>query len=104
MTFTRLPQGFKNKNAIFQRTLNEDFSALLYKSIIIYIDDFASYGKNFDEALKNLEDAFQIFDLMNFSLKTTNGKFFNNTIELLRHVISRNATKLIDSNTNSERH
>jgi len=63
MTFIRLPQGFKNSSAIFQRVLNEAFSALLYKSIIIYIDDLASYGTDFNEALTNLNKALKIIDL-----------------------------------------
>ncbi|VVC38811.1 Reverse transcriptase domain [Cinara cedri] len=99
MTFTRLPQGFKNSSAIFQRTLNEAFSALLYKSIVIYIDDLASYGKNFNEALVNLEKALKIIDLLNFSLKTTKCHFFNNKIQLLGHIISRDGTKPTDTNT-----
>jgi len=48
LTFTRLPQGFKNSSAIFQRELNKAFSNILYKSIIIYIDDLVSYDNNFE--------------------------------------------------------
>lgn len=66
MTFTRLPQGFKNSSAIFQRKLNEAFSALLYKSIIIYIDDLASYGNNFNQALLNLRETFIIMEKLVF--------------------------------------
>ena len=98
MTFTRLPQGFKNSSAIFQRVLNEAFSALLYKSIIIYIDDLASYGSNFDEALINLDKALKIIDSMNFSLKTSKCHFFNKKIELLGHVISQEGIKPLNTN------
>lgn len=99
MTFTRLPQGFKNSSAIFQRKLNEAFSALLYKSLIIYIDDLASYGKNFDEALLNLRQAFIIMNKINFSIKTNKCHFFNNKIELLGHSISASGIKPLDKNT-----
>ena len=98
MTFTRLPQGFKNSSAIFQRVLNEAFSALLYKSIIIYIDDLASYGSNFDEALINLNEALKIIDSMNFSLKTSKCHFFSKKIELLGHVISQEGIKPLNTN------
>jgi len=98
MTFTRLPQGFKNSSAIFQRILNESFSPLLYKSLIIYIDDLASYGKNFKQSLENLRNAFIIMDKMNFSLKTNKCFFFNDKIELLGHNISINGITPLNRN------
>lgn len=99
MTFTRLPQGFKNSSAIFQRTLNESFSELLYKSLIIYIDDIASYGKKFPQALENLKQTFIIMDKKNFSLKTKKCHFFKDKIELLGHSISENEIKPLNKNT-----
>ena len=77
LTFTRLPQGFKNSSAIFQRELNKAFSNILYKSIIIYIDDLVSYGNNFEQAIINLRNAFEIIDKINFSLKTKKKNFFS---------------------------
>ncbi|CAH1733049.1 unnamed protein product [Aphis gossypii] len=67
-TFTRIPQGQKVSSSIFQRKLNEAFSELLYKSLVIYIDDLASYGKDFEQALNNLNNALLIMDKLNFSL------------------------------------
>lgn len=99
MTFTRLPQGFKNSSAIFQRKLNEAFSALLYKSIIIYIDDLASYGNNFNQALLNLRETFIIMDKINFSMKTNKCHFFNEKIELLGHGISALGIQPLNKNT-----
>lgn len=99
MTFTRLPQGFKNSSAIFQRELNNAFAHLLYKSLIIYIDDLASYGKTLDQALINLRETFKIIDEKNFSLKTKKCNFFYNTIELLGHKISMNGIQPLNTNT-----
>jgi len=98
MTFTRLPQGFKNSSAIFQRELNNAFTHLLFKSLIIYIDDLASYGKTFDQALINLRETFKIIDEKNFSLKTKKCKFFYNKIELLGHNISINGIQPLNTN------
>lgn len=99
MTFTRLPQGFKNSSAIFQRELNNAFAHLLYKSLIIYIDDLASYGTTFDQALNNLRETLKIIDEKNFSLKTKKCNFFHNTIELLGHKISINGIQPLNTNT-----
>jgi len=99
LTFTRLPQGFKNSSAIFQRELNKAFSNILYKSIIIYIDDLVSYGNNFEQAIINLRNAFEIIDKINFSLKTKKCNFFFDKIELLGHEISTIGIKPLDKNT-----
>ncbi|KAL4153869.1 hypothetical protein QTP88_001702 [Uroleucon formosanum] len=98
-TFTRIPQGLKVSSSIFQRKLNEAFSELLYKSLIIYIDDLASYGKNFEQAISNLNQALLIMDKLNFSLKTSKCFFFNEKIELLGHIITRKGIKPMDKNT-----
>lgn len=99
LTFSRLPQGYKNSSAIFQRELNRAFSPLLYKSLVIYIDDLASYGKTFDESLHNLRLAFKILDKMNFSLKTKKCNFFCDKIEILGHEISTVGIRPLDRNT-----
>lgn len=99
MTFTRLPQGFKNSSAIFQRELNKAFSEHLYKSVIIFIDDLASFGPNFEIALKNLENVFKILDQYGFSLKTSKSTIFAKNIELLGHQISEDGLKPLTRNT-----
>jgi len=59
----------------------------------------ASYGKDFDDALLNLEIVFKVLDFINFSLKTNKCFFFNEKIELLGHVISREGIKPINTNS-----
>jgi len=99
MTFTRLPQGFKNSSAIFQRELNRAFSELLYKSVIIFIDDLATFGHNFDTALHNLKKVFEIISQFGFSLKTAKCTIFADKIELLGHQISNEGLKPLIRNT-----
>lgn len=98
MTFTRLPQGFKNSSAIFQRKLNKAFSSLLFKGLIIHIDDLATYDKDFEDTLKNLENTLNILSNMNFSLKTKKCHFFYDKIQLLGHEISIEGIKLFNKN------
>lgn len=94
MTFTRLPQGFKNSSAIFQRELNKAFSEYLYKFVIIFIDDLESFGQNFESALTNLKNVFQILDQFGFSLKTAKCSIFSESIQLLGHQISKEGLKI----------
>lgn len=76
MTFKRLPQGFRNFSAIFQRKLNKAFSQHLYMSVIIFIDDITSFDTNFHVALENLRIVFEILEQYGFSLKTAKCKIF----------------------------
>ncbi|CAI6375162.1 unnamed protein product [Macrosiphum euphorbiae] len=99
MTFTRLPQGFKNSSAIFQRELNKAFSDYLYKSVIIFIDDLATFGENFETALHNLRNVFEIINQFGFSLKTAKCTIFAQKIELLGHQISSEGLKPLARNT-----
>lgn len=101
MTFTRLPQGFKNSSAIFQRELNKAFSNILYKSVIIFIDDLATFGKNFQNALDNLSSVLKIIDQYGFSLKTKKCIIFSENIEMLGHNISVDGLKPLTRNTSA---
>lgn len=75
------------------------FSPLLYKPLVIYINDLASYGKPFDKAIQNLRKTFEIVNRISFSLKTKKYKFFYNKIELLGQEISTNGLHPLDTNT-----
>lgn len=99
MTFTRLPQGFKNSSAIFQRELNKAFSEYLYKSVIIFIDDLATFGSNFEIAIDNLKIFFEIISQYGFSLKTAKCTIFADNVELLGHQISSDGIKPLPRNT-----
>ena len=50
-----LPFGLCNAPTTFQRAIIGIFSELVNDSMEIFMDDFTPYGKDFEEALKNLE-------------------------------------------------
>ena len=51
-----LPFGLCNAPATFQSTVIGIFSELVKDNMEIFMDDFTPYGKDFEEALKNLEN------------------------------------------------
>ena len=53
-----LPFGLCNAPATFQRAVIGIFSELVNESMEIFMDDFTAYGRNFEKALKNLENGF----------------------------------------------
>jgi len=53
-----LPFGFCNAPTTFQRDVIGKFSNLIQDCVEIYMDDFTTYGDEFDEALENIEKTF----------------------------------------------
>src|SRR6185436_4686427 len=46
--FTVIPFGLTNAPATFQRLMNQVFNGLLYKGVIVYLDDINIYFKTFE--------------------------------------------------------
>lgn len=74
-TFNRLPQGFKNSSAVFQRIINKIFSEHLYKKIVCFSDNLCIFGKTFEYNLENLNIIFKLLKDNNLSLKSNKCKF-----------------------------
>jgi hypothetical protein len=63
MQFVKMPQGYKNSPAIFQRGMEHIFKDLTNTACIIYIDDILVFGcteeehnDNLEKVLKQLQD------------------------------------------------
>ena len=54
--FTRMPQGFKNSPALFQRGMYMILEGLVGKSCFVYIDDILVFGRNEEEHDRNLNE------------------------------------------------
>ncbi|KAL4303456.1 hypothetical protein GQ457_10G011730 [Hibiscus cannabinus] len=53
--FRRMPFGLCNAPATFQRYMSAIFSDLIEDCLEIFMDDFSTFGENFDSCLSNLE-------------------------------------------------
>jgi hypothetical protein len=66
-TPTRVPQGCSDAAIHFQRTMAKCFEELLYKHLLVWVDDLLLYASSIDEYLEKLQ---RFFFLMNeFGLK-----------------------------------
>jgi hypothetical protein len=57
--FTVMPFSLTNAPATFQRLMNQVFHGMLYKGVIVYLDDINIYSKTFDEHLIKLKEVLQ---------------------------------------------
>ena len=57
--FRRMPFGFYNAPATFQRCMMSIFSDLVEEVMEIFLDDFSVYGSSFEDCLKNLATVLQ---------------------------------------------
>lgn len=55
MQFKKMPQGFKNSPAIFQRAMQLILSDLLEDACLVYIDDILVFGNTLEQHDRNLE-------------------------------------------------
>lgn len=55
-----LPQGTSASPQIFQRTMDRWFSAFLWKSVIVWVDDLLVYSKDFKTHMKHLRQVFSV--------------------------------------------
>ena len=65
-----LPFGLCNAPTTFQRVVISIFSELVNDSMEIFMDDFTSYGKDFEEALENLKKVLTHCEQTQLSLST----------------------------------
>ncbi|KAJ8571900.1 hypothetical protein ON010_g4930 [Phytophthora cinnamomi] len=67
----RVPQGCSDAALHFQATMERCFASLLYKHLLVWIDDLLLYAKTVDEYLDKLEELFTLVDNFGFKLSAT---------------------------------
>ena len=86
--FTVMPFGLTNAPATFQRLMNQVFNGMLYKGVIVYLDDINIYSKTFDEHLDKLQEVLQRLRAAGLKLGPDKCHFLQRQIEFLGHVVN----------------
>ncbi|XP_057846311.1 uncharacterized protein LOC131056012 [Cryptomeria japonica] len=55
MAYKRMPFGLSNVGSTFQKPMDMVFKGLVYKLVLVYLDDITMFSKNFDEYLSHLK-------------------------------------------------
>ena len=91
--WNRMPFGLSNATTTFQMTMSKVFGDLIFKSVLIYVDDIIVYSSSFDQHLKDLEQVFDRLRQHNLTLKPSKCHFAAQQVDYLGHVISKDGTK-----------
>lgn len=95
--FKRVPFGYTNSPAKFQRTMNFIFAEGLYTKCVIYIDDILVFGRTEQELHSNTEWVFQKCRVFNVKLKLSKCKFATEKTEFLGFLVSHNQIEAVKS-------
>ncbi|KAG0437575.1 Retrovirus-related Pol polyprotein from transposon opus [Dictyocoela muelleri] len=87
MQFTRMPQGFKNSPAIFQRGMNIILEELVGKICLNYIDDILIFSENIEEHKQNLVTVKERLNEYNLKINEEKSQYNKSEIEFLGYKI-----------------
>lgn len=86
--FKYLPFGLCNAPSFFCKIMQEVFNDVLYKGILVYLDDIICYAESFDKLMQLLEDVFQRLTNHNLMLKPSKCVIAANEVVFLGYKIS----------------
>ena len=86
--YNRMPFGLTNAPATFQRLMNFILQDLLYKTVVVYLDDIIIFSKNFDTHLKDIRVVFEKLKVAGLKLNLKKCSFFQQEVIYLGHIVS----------------
>ena len=97
----KLAFGLCNAPSTFTRLMQMVFSGLLWKIVILYLDDIICHSKTFEEQLVNLELVFERLRKANLKLNPKKCHLFQTQVTFLGHSISQNGIGTLPSKIES---
>ena len=92
--FKVMPFGLCNAPATFQRLMDLVLAGLQWSSCLVYLDDIIILGKDFKSHLENLSLVLQRIKDAGLRLNTTKCAFFQDRVNYLGHVVSRDGVSV----------
>ena len=83
-----MQQGDCNVPAIMVRAMNEFFQDMIFKDLIIYIDDIIISSATYKEHVEGLRKALQRLQDQQFWLKESKCQLFTKRLEILEYILT----------------
>ena len=91
--YLRMPQGLKSAPATFQRLMQVTLDEVIFKSVLVYLDDIMIYSKTFEEHLEQVDRVLELIIEAGLKLKPSKCTFLKDEIKYLGHTISAEGIK-----------
>lgn len=96
--FRKVPMGLAISPAAFQRGISHVFSDMLYKSVLIYIDDLYIMSSSIEEHIKNIKSVFSRLREINLKLNPDKSKICYKSLKVLGHWVSEEGISPLPEN------
>ena len=94
--FNRIPFGLATAPATFQKLIHDMLAGLIFKGVIVYLDDILVYEKSVNEH-NILEEVFNRIRILRLRINPEKCKFYQKMLVFLEHTI--NAEKIKTNET-----
>ena len=86
--------GLCNAPATFQRAMQKILTGMLWKQVLVYIDDVFVLGECFETAMSNLHEVLRRFSVNNLKMKAKKCDLFQKEVEYLGRLVSAKGVTL----------
>ena len=86
--YVRMPFGLCNAPATFQRLVEKIFSKIMWRFVMLYIDDIIIFSKNITEHFEHLTEVLDILQKHQLQAKLSKCKFFKSQLTFLGHQVT----------------
>ena len=83
-----MPFGLCNEPATFQRLVERIFKKVLWKFVMLYIDDIIIFSRDTSEHFEHLRQVLEILRENQLQAKLSKGKFFRSQLTFLGHQVT----------------
>lgn len=87
--WTRLPFGLTSSPSIYQRVMDAIFRDLIWKELVVYVDDICSFAETFSEAIARLARVLTRLRAANMRVKAQKCKLFRTSVKFLGFLIKQ---------------
>ena len=95
----KTPMGLSTSCQVFQLLMNKVFKGLIWKHILVFIDDILIFSKDFDEHIQILTEVFNRLTKADIKLAPDKCSFAKNTVTFLGNTITKNGIAVCPNKT-----